>query len=36
MIYCHSSYRTNVRDVGGIFIGQLLNENHSQMRTILN
>nr|DAD93582.1 MAG TPA: hypothetical protein [Podoviridae sp. ct2nF21] len=22
MIYCHSCYRTNVRDVGGIFIGQ--------------
>ena len=36
MIYCHSSYRMNVRNVGGIFIGQILNENHYQMRTILN
>ena len=36
MIYCHSSYRMNVRNVGGIFIGQILNENHSQLERILN
>nr|DAQ36337.1 MAG TPA: hypothetical protein [Caudoviricetes sp.] len=24
MIYCHSSYRTDVRNVGGIFIGRIL------------
>ena len=34
MIYCHSCYRTNVRNVGGIFIEQI-NENRSQMRIIL-